>query len=174
MAYMHRTYAIRRSATSHKRTGTAELVCLFIVLAAAVGTAYWFSHQGRIDLSGINTAASVLGLTESDRHTAVGYVSAAPDTASSAPYCSPGQLPAFSSNALALEQQVGGEAMGAPLECEHAESQTGDLIQQTTTGLVAYDKLRDTVSFTDGWRHWAITPNGTVAWEGTDSAPPSG
>ena len=49
----------------------------------------------------------------------------------------------------------------------------GDLIQQTTTGLVVYDKLGDTVSFTDGWRHWAITPSGPVAWEGTDAAPPS-
>src|SRR5262249_48311896 len=141
MAYMHRTYATRRTPTSRRRTGSAELLYLFIVLAAALGTGFWFSHQGRIDLSGINTAAAVLGLTETDRHAAAGYVAASPATTSApsvAPYCTTGQVPAFSSSVMALEQQVGAAAMGAPLECEHAGSQMGDLIQQTTTGLVAY------------------------------------
>jgi len=175
MAYMHRTYATRR--TQRSRTGRAELLFLFIVLAGAVGTAFWLSHQVGMDLSGITTAASVLGLTETDRHKAVGYVAApaaAANASAPAPYCNPGQLPAFSSSALALEQQVGPDAMGAPVECEHPTSPTGNSIQLTTTGLVAYDKLRDTVSFTDGWRHWAITPSGPVAWEGTESTPPAG
>jgi hypothetical protein len=39
---------------------------------------------------------------------------------------------------------------------------------------VAYSKLTNTVSFTDGWRHWAITANGAVTWEGTDPNPPPG
>ena len=52
--------------------------------------------------------------------------------------------------------------MGAPLECEHPASGNGDTIQQTTTGLAAYTSATNTVSFTDGWRHWAITPSGFV------------
>jgi len=90
-----------------------------------------------------------------------------------APYCAPGQSPTFVLGVADLQRQVG-DAMGAPIECEHPSSPTGDTIQQTTTGLVAYTSLTNTTSFTDGWRHWAITPRGLVAWEGTDSNPPPG
>jgi hypothetical protein len=72
-----------------------------------------------------------------------------------------------------LKQQVG-NTIGAPIECEHSTSPAGDTIQQTTTGLVAYTRLSNTVTFTDGWRHWAMTPRGLVIWEGTDSTPPPG
>jgi hypothetical protein len=172
MAYINRTFATRR--TVGRRTASAELVFLVIAVAAALGTGFWISHMVGMDLSGITTAASVLGLTETDKHAKAGYVAtAASEAAPSAPFCSAGQTPTFSASVAALAVEVG-DAIGSPVECEHTISPTGDSIQLTTTGLVAYDKLRDTVSFTDGWRHWAVTPRGVVAWEGTDSLPPAG
>ena len=172
-SYMHRTFAVPRRAR-HKSNASAELLFLVIIVAAAAGTAFWISHMIGIDLSAINTAASVLGLTEADHHAAVGYVAvAAAEGAPGAPYCSVGQKPALSSGASALRTQIG-DVMGTPLECEHAVSGNGDTVQMTTTGLIAYDSLRNTVSFTDGWRHWAATPRGVVAWEGTESTPPAG
>jgi hypothetical protein len=90
---------------------------------------------------------------------------------STLPFCNPGQVPTFSQGLVKLRQQVG-DAMGSPAECAHSTSATGDLVQQTTTGLAAYDILTNTVTFTDGWRHWAVTPTGYVTWEGTESLPP--
>jgi hypothetical protein len=59
------------------------------------------------------------------------------------------------------------------VECEHVTSPSGDTQQQTTTGLLAYTKASNTVSFTDGWRHWALTAQGYVTWEGPQSEPPA-
>jgi hypothetical protein len=170
VTYMQRPFVVPRRR--RKRTGSAELVYLLVVVAAAVGTGFWISHRVGLDLSGIRTAAAVLGLTQADRHATVGYVPSA-DPAPTAPNCAPGQTPRFSAAVAALQREIDA-AIGTPLECEHPASLSGDTIQQTTTGLIAYDKLRDTVSFTDGWRHWAVTPRGFVAWEGTESTPPAG
>jgi hypothetical protein len=63
--------------------------------------------------------------------------------------------------------------MGKAVECEHAASAAGDTVQQTSTGLAAYDKASNTVSFTDGWRHWELTAQGLVSWEGEDKMPPA-
>jgi len=170
--------------------GSAEFLYLLIVLAAGVATAWYAGHRLGFDLSGITTVAAVFGLTDDPRnvqHTAVGYApgatahAAAADEASSsaaaagtlAAYCNPGQSPAFALGLADLKQRLG-DTMGTPVECEHPASATGDTVQQTTTGLAAYDHATNTVSFTDGWRHWAITPRGFVIWEGTDSNPPTG
>jgi hypothetical protein len=171
--YMDRQFVVPRRA-ARKRTGSAELVYLLVVVAAAVGSAYWLSHAVGLDLSGIKTAAAVLGIMRSDRHSPTGYVPRADSSAPTAPYCAPGETPAFAANMASLIREVGSDMIGTPLECPHPGASTGDLIQVTTTGLVAYDKLRDTLSFTDGWRHWAVTPRGFVAWEGTDATPPAG
>ncbi len=141
------SYSHRR--TTKKNTGSAELIYLLIVLAAGFATAWWAGHKLGMDLSSVSTMASILGL------------------------CHPGQSPAFAVGMDNLKQQLG-NAMGVPLECEHPTSAIGDTIQQTTTGLAAYSKLTNTVSFTDGWRHWAITARGPVTWEGTDPNPPPG
>jgi hypothetical protein len=167
---------MQRYVPTRKRSASPELMYLFFVLAAAIATAWWAGRAVGMDLSGIATVASVLGLTETGRftHGAAGYsVNAATDQPPAAPFCNSGQGPAFALGLSTLKQQLG-ESMGTPVECEHAISPTGDTIQQTTTGLAAYDKLTNTVSFTDGWRHWAITPRGFVAWEGSDSHPPAG
>ena len=45
-------------------------------------------------------------------------------------------------------------------------------MQLTTQGLAYYRKVLNTPIFTDGFRHWASTPDGLVAWVGTvDPAP---
>jgi hypothetical protein len=144
---------------------------LLIVLAAGVATGYWVSHQLGMDLSSITSLASVLGLTETGRttHGAVGFNT----DPSAAPYCSPGQAPTFARGLSDLKQRLG-NTMGVPLECAHADSAGGDVVQQTTTGLAASSDASGTVSFTDGWRHWAITPGGFVRWEGVASSPPAG
>jgi hypothetical protein len=140
---------------------------LAIVLAAAVTTACWMGQWIGMDLSGIQTVLSLLGV---DGQTAsppvVGYVPA------QAPYCNGGQQPAFLNGMAALDRQAG-SAMGTPVECEHVVSPGGDTLQQTTTGLAAYSKASNTVTFTDGWRHWALTSDGLVTWEGDSSSPPS-
>jgi hypothetical protein len=101
---------------------------------------------------------------------------AAQPAASEAPaaaYCSPGQAPAFALGLADLKRQLG-EAMGTPVECEHVASASGDTVQRTTTGLAAYNRATNTVSFTDGWHHWALRPDGLVSWEGTEPNPPAG
>jgi hypothetical protein len=175
---------LHRRPSKHS-AGSAEFLYLIVVLAAGVATAWYAGHRIGFDLSGITTMASVLGLTENAanvQHAAVGYTpgaaaqAAAPDEAAGAPaavYCNPGQAPTFALGLAALKQRLG-DTMGTPIECEHPASADGDTIQQTTTGLAAYDHATNTVSFTDGWHHWAITPGGFVSWEGTDPNPPTG
>jgi hypothetical protein len=168
MAYLSRRAARKRSALS------AEFMYLLIVLAAGAATAVWAGQKLGTDLSAITTVASVLGLTERIGHTRpVGYSAptAEQQAAATVAFCNPGQIPAFSLGLGTLKQRVG-DTMGAPVECEHSSSEAGDTLQQTTTGLAAYYSLTNTVTFTDGWRHWAITPNGYVTWEGTQSQPP--
>jgi hypothetical protein len=169
--------------TTKKSALSAELLYLLVVLAAGVATAWWAGHKLGIDLSGVRAAASILGLTDTGRltHGAVGYSAAVAQTRDkaqadqpvAAPYCAPGQTPEFALGIGGLKQRLG-DTMGTPVECEHAISPIGDTVQQTTTGLAAYNKLSNTVTFTDGWRHWAVTPGGFVAWEGADPNPPPG
>lgn len=139
---------------------------LLVVLAAGVMTAYWAAHQIGMDLSGIQTIAAVLGVDEkAPSSPAVGYVQP------QAPYCKDGQQPAFLNGMAALDRQIG-SVMGDPVECEHGASADGSTEQQTTTGLATYNGVTGTMTFTDGWRHWALTPRGMVTWEGDTSTPP--
>jgi hypothetical protein len=165
MAYVSRRLTRKRSPLS------AEFMCLLVVLAAGVATAWWAGHAIGMNLSVIETVASALGIDERTGSThQVGYSlqgSASPP----APYCQPGEAPTFANGMAVLKQQVG-NVMGTPVECEHADSSAGDTLQQTSTGLAAYHAGTNTASFTDGWRHWALTPSGMVSWEGTESDPP--
>ena len=157
-----------------KRPVSAEFLYLLIVVAAAVVTAYWAARTIGIDLSIIENSASALGIDGSVARTRqVGYseprVEAMP--APSAPHCRAGEQPAYLNGMAALHQQIGA-AMGTPLECEHTDGAVGNTVQQTSAGLAAYDRQRNTETFTDGWHHWALTPDGLVAWEGTSAEPP--
>lgn len=165
----HMAYVTRYSARRPPRF-SAESLYILVVLAAFVATTVWVGSQIGVNLSAISTVVAVLGINEkvgTTRH--VGY--SAEDVAAAA-YCNPGQAPAFVNGIATLKQSVG-EAMGTPVECEHALSAAGDTLQQTTTGLAAYDAVTNTVTFTNGWHHWAITSSGYVTWDGTETLPPA-
>jgi hypothetical protein len=179
MAYLNRNTSSRKTAPS------AEFLYLLIALAAGAATFWYAGHKIGMDLSAITTAATILGIgqkpinydprapVQSANAQVVTTVSAEESTAPPAPYCNPGQAPAFANGMAQLQLQLG-ETMGTPLECEHAASAAGDTVQQTTTGLASYNAHTNTVSFTDGWRHWALGAEGVVAWEGSESSPPNG
>jgi hypothetical protein len=176
---------------SRRSAGSAEFVWLLVVLAAGAATFWWAGHKIGLDLSSLTTVAAVLGIRDAqplryDPRTATqpatihlaGATTDADQTADqsalgTAPYCQAGQTPAFS-NALGVLKAQLGDTMGAPLECEHASTTLGDTVQQTTTGLAAYTKVTNTVTFTDGWHHWALRNDDLLSWEGTESSPPLG
>jgi uncharacterized protein len=85
-------------------------------------------------------------------------------------FCAAAQEPRFDSGFADLRARVG-PTMGQPTECEHADGGTGDTLQETTTGLAFYRKSTNTATFTDGWRHWGLTPAGLVYWEGESIDP---
>jgi hypothetical protein len=88
------------------------------------------------------------------------------------PFCGPGATPRFSSGFADLKARLG-PTMGDPTECEHNDSGSRDVIQHTTTGLAFWRQSTNTPTFTDGYRHWALTPNGLLAWEGQSIDPPA-
>ena len=185
MSYLNRQPA--------KQTSSAELLSLLVVLVAGVATAWWAGHKIGMDLSSVTTAARLLGFVENGRP-ARGYAPNAaaeaagvrvisavqPASAEAAPtaapaqaaYCNPGQAPAFVHGFADLKSSIG-DVMGTPVECEHPASADGDTVQKTTTGLAAYRKSTNTVTFTDGWRHWALNGRGVVSWEGSQADPPA-
>jgi hypothetical protein len=97
----------------------------------------------------------------------------APGSASAqgASFCKPGEVPAFTFGFAALKAQLGPN-MGAPVECAHPNDANGDVLQNTTSGLSFWRKSTNTPTFTDGYRHWGLTPNGMVAWVGSAIDPP--
>ena len=80
-------------------------------------------------------------------------------------------LPRFVHGVATLKAVVGTD-MGEPLECERVTDAAGDSEQRTTTGLAYYRAASNTVAFTNGWDHWALTGNGSVHWTGQDLEPP--
>jgi hypothetical protein len=62
--------------------------------------------------------------------------------------------------------------VGQPLECEHTDPVSGDSLQQTSTGLAFYRKSTNTPTFTTGYDHWALTPQGLHYWTGSSVDPP--
>ncbi len=92
--------------------------------------------------------------------------------AQGAPYCGVNASPTFVQGFANLKNLLGA-IMGDPIECEHTDGTTGDVLQQTTTGLAFWRKSTNTATFTDGNRHWAVTPRGLLAWEGTAIDPPA-
>jgi S1-C subfamily serine protease len=101
-------------------------------------------------------------------------VSAVPvraDDSSTVPYCPNGQDPSFLFGLAYLKDQVG-DPMGDPIECQHEDPATGDLVQLTTTGLATYRLMRNMTEFTNGSEHWALTPDGLAYWTGDSNDPP--
>jgi hypothetical protein len=79
--------------------------------------------------------------------------------------------PHFAFGFAALKAELGA-TMGDPVDVEQQASDTGDALQQTTTGLVVYRAGTNTPIFTDGYRHWALTARGLVSWTGASVDPP--
>jgi iron complex transport system substrate-binding protein len=82
------------------------------------------------------------------------------------PYCSAGQMPAFTFGFSELAQALGA-TMGEPTECAHTEVASGDAYQQTTKGLAIYRRASNTPSFSSGVGHWELTADGLT---GPDAA----
>jgi hypothetical protein len=170
---------LSRHATK-KTAGSAELVYLLFVVAAGAATFWWAGHQIGLDLSSLGAVAAVLGIRDSHpprydpraatQRPAIVAVSA---EVVDAPYCQPGQMPTFALGLAELKSALG-DTMGTPVECEHGSSTVGDTVQQTTTGLAAYNEASNLLTFTDGWHHWALRSGSVVSWEGTQPDPPTG
>jgi hypothetical protein len=88
-----------------------------------------------------------------------------------APFCGPDEEPEFSFGFKALSELLG-DRMGSPLECEHADLGSSDVLQKTTTGLAVYRWCTNTPMFTTGSEHWALTVYGPLHWTGPIADPP--
>jgi hypothetical protein len=84
--------------------------------------------------------------------------------------CQPA-APSFVHGPAALKASLG-SPMGEPLECEHVVDSAGNTEQRTTTGLAYYRAATNTVAFTNGVEHWALTSTGLVHWVGPELEPP--
>ncbi len=85
--------------------------------------------------------------------------------------CAPGQSPQFVLGFADMQAMLG-ETMGQPTTCEFPDPNgTGDVHQQTSTGLAFWRKSTNTPTFTNGAEHWANTPTGWVYWTGTSIDP---
>ena len=82
-------------------------------------------------------------------------------------------LPRFVHGLAALKAGVGAD-MGEPVDCERVINAAGDTEQRTTIGLAYYRAATNTVAFTNGWDHWALTGSSAVHWTGQVLEPPPG
>lgn len=175
-----------------KTSGIGELLALALVTGVFLASTLWLVRVIGVDLTPVASLGATFGLEEVAPPPQVGYQPtpvAQPATTlpgsgrasaesestvaqGGAPFCAQGQAPQFALGFAQLRGHIG-EVMGQPVECEHANPENGDSLQRTTTGLAVYRKESGTVTFTDGWRHWALTPSGLVTWEGQASDPPA-
>lgn len=64
-----------------------------------------------------------------------------------------------------------GEAMGQPLDCEHATDLSGDTIQTTSTGTAWYMVGDNSEIFTDGYHRWVLSAAGLTYWDSPQATP---
>jgi peptidoglycan/xylan/chitin deacetylase (PgdA/CDA1 family) len=76
----------------------------------------------------------------------------------------------FGLHMLDLRADVG-DAMGQPLDCEHALDAAGDTIQPTSTGTAWYTIANRSAIFTDGYHRWELDPAGLLYWGSPDAVP---
>jgi hypothetical protein len=85
--------------------------------------------------------------------------------------CPSGRAPPLVPQVILLIAVLG-QTAGEPLECVHGNIDNGDLLQQTSTGLLIFRTLSSTAVFTNGYVHWAMTPDGLLRWLGSGLDPP--
>ena len=96
---------------------------------------------------------------------------ASPTSAQAAPGCASGQAPLFALGFAELKQRLT-TRMGNPVECEHPDPSTGDIVQHTSTGL-AYERAGGGgATFTNGWEHYALVDRDLVLWRNASPSPP--
>ncbi len=93
-----------------------------------------------------------------------------PGAPQQAPWCPPGEVPTFQFGFSALAEQIGA-AMGTPIECEHGDNFSENILQATTTGVAVYDWCTNTPEFNSGQNHWILAPNGLEHWTGSAGPP---
>lgn len=84
----------------------------------------------------------------------------------------PDLVPHFANGFATLKTALG-NPMGDPIDQERQSASNGDTLQHTSTGLVFYRKATNTPTFTDGYRHWALTAGGLITWTGASVDPPT-
>jgi peptidoglycan/xylan/chitin deacetylase (PgdA/CDA1 family) len=93
-----------------------------------------------------------------------------PSQAAQAQVAGPACVAEFGRHMLDLRADVG-DAMGQPLDCEHALDAAGDTIQPTSTGTAWYTIATGAAIFTDGYHRWALDPSGLMYWGSPDAVP---
>ena len=66
-----------------------------------------------------------------------------------------------------------GTAMGDPVECEHTDGDSGDVLQQTSTGLAFWRKSTNTPDLHRWLPSVGATSAGLLSWEGPSVDPPA-
>jgi hypothetical protein len=135
----------------------------------------------------VSTVGAVLALLVLVFPFAVPKGAEAEGTAAAAPYCAPGERPTFSFGFAALKTELG-DLMGEPIECAHPEMApprgvsrddesalfpTGNVLQETTTGVAVFFGAQNVPTFSAGWDRWAVADGGLVYWASQGSTPPS-
>ncbi|MBI2756225.1 MAG: hypothetical protein HYX52_05900 [Chloroflexi bacterium] len=82
-------------------------------------------------------------------------------------WCPMGLAPRFTGSLAALSAALDG-TMGEPLECEHRDTGSSDLVQQTSTGLALYRGLEGVPTFASGPRRWALQGDRVRFWQGAE------
>jgi hypothetical protein len=91
--------------------------------------------------------------------------SASPWAAEGAQICPAGPSAPLGAAFAGLSAQVGA-AMGTPIECAHTDRDTGNEVQQTTTGVAVYQAAQNLATFTNGRDFWRLGPDGLAWWNG--------
>jgi len=124
----------------------------------------------------IALATALWPWTATTAHAAINPTDAAPANAPAPTTedetCLLGRAPPLLPQMLALVAILGHQATGEPLECVRPNFDNGDLLQQTSTGLLIYRTFTGMAIFTNGWTHWGLGPDGLVTWHGSGLDPP--
>lgn len=182
-----------RHYNERDNSGLASLFGLFAVLAAGALVVWWSFPSMSIDLSGVTQIGPYLGVfsnSKVDHPPAIGagsgVATAPPSAAANAaagsapaaaaqtalPTCSAGQAPALAPMFKDLSTALGPQ-VGAPTACAQVNAANGDILQQTSSGLLVYRPSLGIAMFTNGWRHWALTNGQVTTWDGTSTTPPA-